>query len=46
MRPDIDGEKLIQPEEITELLEFSLNSKGTRTIDHLDIRGQTGLAFE
>lgn len=46
MRPDIDGEKLIQPEEIAELVEFLLCRKGKGTIDHLYIRRQSGLAFD
>jgi 3-oxoacyl-[acyl-carrier protein] reductase len=46
MRPDIDTEKLIQPEEIAELIEFLLTRKGKGTIDHLYIRRQSGLAFE
>lgn len=46
MRPDIDAEKLIQPEEIAELIEFLLTRKGKGTIDHLYIRRQTGLAFD
>lgn len=46
MRPDIDGEKLIQPEEIAELIEFLLTRKGKGTIDHFYIRRQSGLAFD
>jgi 3-oxoacyl-[acyl-carrier protein] reductase len=46
MRPNIDTEKLIQPEEIAELIEFLLTRKGKGTIDHLYIRRQSGLAFE
>lgn len=46
MRPDIDTEKLIQPEEIAELIEFILTRKGKGTIDHLYIRRQSGLAFD
>jgi 3-oxoacyl-[acyl-carrier protein] reductase len=46
MRPDIDAEKLIQPEEIAELIEFILTRKGKGTIDHFYIRRQSGLAFD
>ncbi len=45
-RPDIDEEKLIQPEEIAELIKFLLTRKGKGTIDHLYIRRQSGLAFD
>ncbi len=46
IRPDIDEEKLIQPEEIAELIKFLLTRKGKGTIDHLYIRRQSGLAFD
>lgn len=46
MRPDIDTEALIQPQEIAELVEFILNRKGKGTIDHFYIRRQSGLAFD
>ena len=46
MRPDIDAEQLIQPEEIAELVEFLVTRKGKGTIDHLYIRRQSGLAFD
>ena len=46
MRPDIDTEQLIQPEEISEIVEFLVNRKGRGTIDHLYIRRQSGLAFD
>jgi 3-oxoacyl-[acyl-carrier protein] reductase len=46
MRPDIDAEKLIQPEEIAELIEFILTRKGKGTIDHFYIRRQSGRAFD
>ncbi|MGQ1787146.1 SDR family NAD(P)-dependent oxidoreductase [Saccharicrinis sp. GN24d3] len=46
MRPDIDTNNLIQPEEIAELIEFLLTRKGKGTIDHLYIRRQSGLAFD
>jgi len=45
-RPDLDTEKLIQPEEIAELVEFILSRKGKGTIDHFYIRRQSGLAFD
>jgi len=46
MRPDINAEELIQPEEIAELVEFLVTRKGKGTIDHFYIRRQTGLAFD
>ena len=46
MRPDINGDELIQPEEIAELVEFLVTRKGKGTIDHFYIRRQSGLAFD
>lgn len=46
MRPDIDTEQLIQPEEITEFVEFLVSRKGEGTIDYFYIRRQSGLAFD
>jgi len=46
MRPDIDLEQLIQPEEIAELVEFLVTRKGKGTIDQFYIRRQSGLAFD
>lgn len=46
MRPDIDKENLIVPEEIAELIEFLLTRRGKGTIDHLYIRRKNGLAFD
>ena len=46
MRPDINTEQLIQPEEIAEMVEFLVTRKGKGTIDHLYIRRQSGLAFD
>ncbi len=46
MRPDIDTEQLIQPEEIAELVEFIITRKGKGTIDHFYIRRFSGLAFD
>jgi len=46
MRPDINAQELIQPEEIAELIEFLLTRKGKGTIDHLYIRRLSGLAFD
>lgn len=46
MRPDINTEELIQPEEIAELIEFLLTRKGKGIIDHFYIRRQSGLAFD
>lgn len=46
MRPDINTQELIQPEEIAELIEFLLTRKGKGTIDHFYLRRQSGLAFD
>ncbi|HEC44244.1 MAG TPA: SDR family oxidoreductase [Bacteroides sp.] len=46
MRPDIDTEGLIQPDEIAEIVEFLVTRKGRGTIDHFYIRRQSGLAFD
>lgn len=46
MRPDINTDELIQPEEIAELVEFLITRQGKGTIDHLYIRRQSGLAFD
>jgi 3-oxoacyl-[acyl-carrier protein] reductase len=46
MRPDIDFDELIQPEEIAELVEFLVTRNGRGTIDHFYIRRQSGLAFD
>lgn len=46
MRPDINTNELIQPEEIAELIEFLLTRKGSGTIDHFYVRRQSGLAFD
>jgi len=46
MRPDIDTEQLIQPEEIAGLVEFIVNRKGKGTIDHFYIRRGSGTPFD
>nr|WP_319509548.1 SDR family oxidoreductase [uncultured Draconibacterium sp.] len=46
IRPDINTDELIQPEEIAELVEFLITRQGKGTIDHLYIRRQSGLAFD
>jgi 3-oxoacyl-[acyl-carrier protein] reductase len=46
MRPDINANELIQPEEIAELIEFLLSRKGRGTIDHFYLRRKSGLAFD
>jgi 3-oxoacyl-[acyl-carrier protein] reductase len=46
MRPDINADELIQPEEIAELVEFLITRKGKGTIDHFYIRRQSGVAFD
>jgi 3-oxoacyl-[acyl-carrier protein] reductase len=46
MRPDINTEELIQPEEIAELVEFLVTRKGKGTIDQFYIRRESGLPFD
>lgn len=46
MRPDIDSDELIQPEEISEIVRFLVTREGNGTIDHLYIRRYSGLAFD
>ena len=46
MRPDIDTENLILPEEIAELVGFLVTRKGKGTMDHFYIRRKNGLAFD
>ena len=46
MRPDIDVQKLIDPEEIADIVEFIITRKGKGTIDHFYIRRQSGKAFD
>lgn len=46
MRPDIDVEQLIQPEEIAELVEFLITRKGNGIVDQLYIRRKSGEAFD
>jgi 3-oxoacyl-[acyl-carrier protein] reductase len=46
MRPDIDTEQLIQPEEIAGLVEFLVTRKGKGTIDHFYIRRESGTPFD
>jgi len=45
MRPDINTDELIQPEEIAELIEFLITRKGRGTIDHFYLRRKSGRAF-
>ena len=46
MRPDINPDELIQPEEIAEIVRFLVTKKGQGTIDQFYIRRYTGLAFD
>ena len=46
MRPDINPEELIQPEEIAEIVRFLVTKKGNATIDQFYIRRYSGLAFD
>lgn len=46
MRPDINTDELIQPEEIAELIEFLVTRKGKGTIDHFYLRRKSGKAFD
>ena len=46
MRPDINADELIQPEEIAEIVRFIVTRKGKATIDQFYIRRYSGLAFD
>lgn len=46
MRPDINAEELIQPEEVAEIVRFIVTRKGNGTIDQFYIRRYSGLAFD
>ncbi|MFB6317213.1 SDR family NAD(P)-dependent oxidoreductase [Saccharicrinis sp. FJH54] len=46
VRPDINTEDLIQPEEIADLVVFLCNYKGKGTIDRIGIRRFNSLAFD
>jgi 3-oxoacyl-[acyl-carrier protein] reductase len=46
IRPDIDSENLILPEEIAELVGFLVSRKGKGTIDHFYVRRKNGLPFD
>ena len=46
MRPDIDPDELIQPDEIAEIVRFILTRKGSSTIDQFYIRRFGSLAFD
>ena len=46
MRPDIQPDELIQPEEIAEIVHFLVTRKGHGTIDQFYIRRFSGLAFD
>ena len=46
MRPDIDADELIQPDEIAGLVRFLVTWEGKGTIDQLYIRRYSGLAFD
>ncbi len=46
MRPDIDVQQLIDPEEIAGIVEFIITQKGKGTIDHFYIRRQSGKPFD
>jgi len=46
MRPDINADELIQPEEIGEIIRFLVTRKGKGTIDQFYLRRYSGLAFD
>ena len=46
MRPDINADELIQPEEIAELVRFLVSWEGRGTIDQFYIRRYSSLAFD
>jgi len=45
MRPDLDKENLIKPEEIAEIVLFLLKFKGNSMIDNVDVRRSNGTPF-
>ena len=45
IRPDLDTSKLIQPEDIAEIIEFLLKHRGNAMIDNLDVRRANGTPF-
>mgnify|MGYP003623349187 FL=1 len=46
VRPDINPEELIQPEEIAEIIRYIVNHNGNGIIDHFYIRRFSGLPFD
>ncbi|MBP9987347.1 MAG: SDR family oxidoreductase [Bacteroidales bacterium] len=46
MRPDINPDELIQPEEVAEIVRFIVTKKGAGTIDQFYLRRYTSLAFD
>jgi 3-oxoacyl-[acyl-carrier protein] reductase len=42
VRPDLDLDELIQPEEIAEIVMYLLTHRGNAVIDELHLRRQTG----
>jgi 3-oxoacyl-[acyl-carrier protein] reductase len=46
MRPDIQADELLQPEEIAEIVRFLVTRKGRGTIDHFYLRRYSSLAFD
>lgn len=46
VRPDIDPEELIQPEEIAEIIRYIVNHSGKGIIDHFYIRRFNGFPFD
>jgi len=45
MRPDLDTSKLIQPEEIAQVVEFLIQYRGNAMIDNIDVRRSNGTPF-
>ena len=46
MRPDINPEELLQPEEVAEIVRFIVTKKGSGTIDNFYLRRYSSLAFD
>jgi len=46
MRPDIQADELLQPEEIAEIVRFLVTRKGRGTIDQFYLRRYSSLAFD
>ncbi|MGF1635483.1 MAG: SDR family NAD(P)-dependent oxidoreductase [Cyclobacteriaceae bacterium] len=46
MRPDIDPEELIKPEDVAKVVEFLLTFRGSAMIDEINLRRYTGIPWQ